>query len=186
MRRKLLLHIYNFFFSFLQLHKILGSAVHLGFYLMFYWSHMHNVHSVQWCTICSLHLTHPVLRSTGQLLYCSARGPDPDLDCGGKTRAPRGNPHRHGKNMQTPHREIEPRTLLLWGCSAKPRRQRGACFQLLLPGFFDTWWPFLCQTKTIHPSIKPSVLTSARSLFLTVQRHVRHSVNTEVHLFGSS
>ncbi len=76
------------------------------------------------------------LRSSGQPQH-SARGRTPESKpvltgdrpnvhvlTVGETGAPGENPHRHGENMQTPHREalpqpgIEPRTLLLLGYSA--------------------------------------------------------------------
>lgn len=71
--------------------------------------------------ICSLHLTHPLLQSSGQLL-CSTRWPDANrhrcfllrdndwitshvFDCGENQSASEETPHKHGENAQTPHKK---------------------------------------------------------------------------------
>ncbi len=67
---------------------------------------------------------------------------------------PRGTPHRHGKNMQTPHRKvppqlgIEPRTLSVWGNSANHQAIQTHGFAHISCMFSDVH--FLCTQKAMN------------------------------------
>lgn len=62
---------------------------------------------------------HTHIRTYGQL---TNQPVDLTLRLWEETRAPEGNPHRHGENIQTPQKKtsrVEPRSSLLWCNSAK-------------------------------------------------------------------